>query len=136
MDHKVPVAVPLLGAAFLQAASGWFYTGLQSGVWRSAWVWLVIALLQVFVLFLPALILLNRLGWMRRWSILLAGFIAGCLPYSVWAAGRLKGVPAPTALRIHVPDVLAFGLCGVLGAIMFAHISALLMRSNNRWRGP
>jgi len=92
--------------------------------------------LQVALILLPVLALLYRTGNLNRVSILLSGFVAGCLPYVIWMANRAWSTPTAVALARYGPDVLLYGTCGVLGALVYVLTVAALMRSNNRWRGP
>ena len=135
MSRTGPVAVPLSCAAVFQGAAVWLYFGLRDGFWGYAWLWFLIAMLQFFVFFAPVLALVYRLGLLNRLSIQLAGFVSGCLPYAIWLVSRSKPVGSPATWDAYV-DVLFFGIFGVLSALTYVFTGWLLMRSNNRWRGP
>lgn len=100
----------------------------------------IVAVAHVLMLFLPTIVLLWRLGWIRWWSSVLAGFALGCLPIGVWlwplhysgtfvasvvwqgggmVQTAVNGVPTLAGWLQYAGIVLQFGLCGAVGGLAF-----------------
>jgi hypothetical protein len=143
-------------AAVLPAAICFFFFGYSSG-WSHAFVLafglLIIASLHVLVLFLPGMVLLYKKRWLRRWSVLALGFLAGCLPMAIllWPPRHLplvtsrtidgnwitaQSVPTLSDWQAYGNLVLFLGACGISGAIAFVITSYAFMRSNQRLERP
>ena len=134
ITHTALTVAPLISAAVLPAAVVTIYfsvTGAGSSVTTMALVAsLGIASLHVLLLGIPGVLFLRRIDCVRWWSLLLLGFVAGCIPFAIYA-----GVPSAADWVKHARAVLVFGACGAIGALGY-WLTTLVMRSNNRWRGP
>jgi hypothetical protein len=130
---------PFVSAAAVPAVVVWlFYYFLNSDgpvVDVIGFTALGIAALLVLVFGVPGVIFLRWFGYVRWWSLLLLGFVAGCLPMAIWSWPSLKHSDA--GWLSYGYGVVFFGACGAIGAFAYWLTDRWVTRSNNnRWRGP
>ncbi len=99
-----------------------------------------VSLVHVVLLGIPSIYLLHKRNILRRWTALLAGFVAGCIPMGVWSwpidysefksstsywdSGRMviakiDSVPAFAGWIDYVQGVGYMGLLGAIAGLSF-----------------
>jgi hypothetical protein len=132
-------AVPFACAVVAPSTVVWvvcYARGLLSdGVITASIVIPILAALHVGVVGLPGVALLHRLGLLNKWTLLIVGFVAGCLPFTI-----LGGIVEFSDAKVNFNDfgygVLFLGACGVFGAIAYAAAVVIMRRPGDRLERP
>jgi hypothetical protein len=140
MSHPAFAIMPFVSAAAAPPAILWIFFGLTNApnAWNAVWLLylLMAGLVIVSVLFVPGVALLRWRGWFNFRSLSLVAFVAGCLPFAVLSWQMLRTGPSFYGIPGYAYLVFVFGCLGVVGGLAYWVTVRLLMRSNNRWRGP
>jgi len=99
---------------------------------------LIVSLLHVVFLALPGLLLLNRFGQLKSWTVALLGCVGGSVPFGVWTwpvshhgdgysywngsdivQAKIDGVPTTIGWLSYAKGVGGMGLLGILTAVAF-----------------
>ena len=101
MSHGSSIALSTIAAALAPtvAASAYFLVlaGLSAEILVIALCAFAVAAAHVLVLGLPAYALLHRLNRVRWWLLTALGFVAGCLPFGVFAWPLRHGYPGSSS---------------------------------------
>jgi len=138
MNPKFSGAMPIVSAAVVPGAVVTYFMPPYGSLANLFFAWIVLSLIaaaHVLLLGIPGLLLLNRQHFVNVWSLLLVGFVAGCLPVTILSGLTRYFAPMITHDKGDVVVFLFCGALGILGALS-GIVTFRAMRSNNRWRGP
>jgi hypothetical protein len=149
MNEKRRILLPAIAATIVPTIVTTFYFGVIMLIARdpnpkTITLIMVLALVistgHVLFLGLPAVYLLKKFGYLRGWSVTLAGFIVGCIPMGIWSwpidhskypssysywdgaktvQARIDGIPTMVGWIDYTTGMLWIGALGAIAGIAF-----------------